>query len=328
MQDLRLIGVQEDGEHLLLAGPDGTHFRLALDEPLRAAARRDRPRLGQLQIEIDGGMRPREVQSLIRAGASAEEVADRAGWTVEKVGRYEGPILAERVHVADQARLVRVRSRGGATGSTVPTLQNGGLAKAQVFTRCFLAYFGQYPWYLPRAPEVEVSELGRDNAAKIANFEAAIPRPELQKRADEVLARTKANQAEKTDALELRLLSERLGTWLVSGDSNVRPSPREKPELLEQVLRLDDLGNLSRRDLRILRNTVYARKGRDFVSEGLREYFATKAWYQKDDGYSDKKLSAVDWKNIKLISSVEDTLGGPLSDGEHFGRTYGWFGGA
>ena len=123
MQDLRLVGVQEDGEHLLLAGPDGTHFRLALDEPLRAAARRDRPRLGQLQIEIDGGMRPREVQSLIRAGASAEEVADRAGWTVEKVGRYEGPILAERVHVADQARLVRVRSRGGATGSTVPTLQ-------------------------------------------------------------------------------------------------------------------------------------------------------------------------------------------------------------
>ncbi len=123
MQDLRLVGVQEDGQHLLLAGPDGTHFRLALDEPLRAAARRDRPRLGQLQIEIDGGMRPREVQSLIRAGASAEEVADRAGWTVEKVRRYEGPILAERVHVADQARLVRVRSRGGATGSTVPTLQ-------------------------------------------------------------------------------------------------------------------------------------------------------------------------------------------------------------
>ena len=123
MQDLRLIGVQEDGQHLLLAGPDGTHFRLALDEPLRAAARRDRPRLGQLQIEIDGGMRPREVQSLIRAGATAEEVADRAGWTVEKVRRYEGPILAERVHVADQARLVRVRSRGGATGSTVPTLQ-------------------------------------------------------------------------------------------------------------------------------------------------------------------------------------------------------------
>ena len=32
-------------------------------------------------------------------------------------------------------------------------LQNGGLAKAQVFTRCFLAYFGQYPWDgLPAMP--------------------------------------------------------------------------------------------------------------------------------------------------------------------------------
>jgi hypothetical protein len=123
MQDLRLIGVQEDGQHLLLSGPDGTHYRLSLDEALRAAARHDRPRLGQLQIEMEGGMRPREVQSLIRAGATAEEVADRAGWTVEKVRRYEGPILAERVHVADQARLVRVRSRGGTTGAAVPTLQ-------------------------------------------------------------------------------------------------------------------------------------------------------------------------------------------------------------
>jgi hypothetical protein len=126
MPDLRLIGVQEDGQHLLLAAADGTHYRLALDEPLRAAARHDRPRLGQLQIEIEGGMRPREVQSLIRAGATAEEVAERSGWSVEKVRRYETPIIAERVHVADQARLVRVRSRGGSAGSTaspVPTLQ-------------------------------------------------------------------------------------------------------------------------------------------------------------------------------------------------------------
>jgi hypothetical protein len=227
-------------------------------------------------------------------------------------------------------RAVTDADLAGRTLRQLGIMRNFAFARAgQEFRKDWLKdYFGQYSWYRPRAPEVEVSELARDNAAKIANFEAAIPRPELQKRADEVLARTKANQAEKTDALELRLLSERLGTWLVSADSNVRPSPLEKPELLEQVLRLDDLGNLSRRDLRILRNTVYARKGRDFVSEGLREYFATKAWYEKDDAYSDKKLSAVDWKNIKLISSVEDTLGGPLSDGEHFGRTYGWFGGA
>ena len=121
MRDLRLIGVHEDGQHLLLSDSEGERFRVLLDEPLRAAARRDRPRLGQLQIEIDGGMRPREVQALIRAGYSAEEVADRAGWSVEKVQRYEGPILAEREHVAGLARQVRLRGRSGA-GASAPSL--------------------------------------------------------------------------------------------------------------------------------------------------------------------------------------------------------------
>src|SRR6476661_7774486 len=121
MQDLRLIGVHEDGEHLLLAAADGTRFRVRIDEPIRAAVRRDRPRLGQLQIEVDGGLRPRDVQALIRAGASAEEVAERAGWPVEKVRRYEGPIIAEREHVAGLAREVRVRGRGS-SGASAPTL--------------------------------------------------------------------------------------------------------------------------------------------------------------------------------------------------------------
>jgi hypothetical protein len=112
MQDLRLIGVEEDGQHLLLGDPDGSRYRLPLDEPLRAAARRDRPRLGQLQIEMEGGMRPREVQALIRRGLSTEEVADRAGWSVEKVRKFEGPILAEREHVAGRARRCAVGSRG------------------------------------------------------------------------------------------------------------------------------------------------------------------------------------------------------------------------
>ncbi|MGO4342841.1 septation protein SepH [Pedococcus sp. 2YAF34] len=121
MRDLRLIGVHEDGQRLLLSDAEGEQYGVPLDEPLRAAVRRDRPRLGQLQIEIDGGLRPRDVQAMIRAGLSAEEVADRSGWAVEKVRRYEGPILAEREYVAGLARAVRLRGRAGA-GSTTPTL--------------------------------------------------------------------------------------------------------------------------------------------------------------------------------------------------------------
>ncbi|CAN7363499.1 septation protein SepH [Terrabacter sp. LjRoot27] len=121
MQLLRLVGVHEDGLHLLLADDEGNRFSVPLDDSLRAAVRRDRPRLGQLQIEISGGLRPKDVQAMIRAGMTAEEVAERAGWTVEKVHRYEGPILAEREHVAGLARQVRLRPRGGSHGAA-PTL--------------------------------------------------------------------------------------------------------------------------------------------------------------------------------------------------------------
>ena len=115
MHDLRLVGVHEDGEHLLLTGPGGEQYLLAVDESLRAAVRRDRAHLGQLQIEMAGELRPREVQVQIRAGASAEEVADRSGWPLDRVRRYEGAVLAERAHITDLARAVTLRRRGADT---------------------------------------------------------------------------------------------------------------------------------------------------------------------------------------------------------------------
>jgi hypothetical protein len=118
MQDLRLIGVHEDGMHLILGDEQGHRFSLPLDDQLRAAARRDHGRPGQLALELQEPLRPKDVQAMIRAGLTAEEVAERAGWTVEKVHRYEVPILAEREHVAGLARQVRLRPRGGAHGAT------------------------------------------------------------------------------------------------------------------------------------------------------------------------------------------------------------------
>ena len=79
MDDLTLVGVHEDGEHLLLVDGSGSRHRLKVDEALRAAVRRDRARLGQLQIEMENRLRPREIQARIRAGESAEEVAAAAG---------------------------------------------------------------------------------------------------------------------------------------------------------------------------------------------------------------------------------------------------------
>ncbi|MEZ0163760.1 septation protein SepH [Kineococcus sp. LSe6-4] len=104
MQDLRLVGVHDDGEHVVLVGTDGSRYRLRVDEALRAAVRRDRARLGQLQIQMEAQMRPRDIQARIRAGETAEEVAAAGGLTLEHVRRYEGPVLAERAHVSGLAR--------------------------------------------------------------------------------------------------------------------------------------------------------------------------------------------------------------------------------
>jgi hypothetical protein len=127
MDDVELVGVHDDGEHLVLAGPDGRRFLLAIDEPLRAAVRRDRARLGQLQIAIDGSLRPKEIQSRIRAGMSAQELAEASGLPLEHVLRYEGPVLAEREHVADRARATTVQ-RTGASATSLDDLVSQRLA--------------------------------------------------------------------------------------------------------------------------------------------------------------------------------------------------------
>ncbi|VTR78253.1 septation protein SepH [Cellulomonas hominis] len=114
MAELELIGLHEDGEHLVLAAADGQRYRLHIDEPLRAAVRRDRPQLEQIRAEQSGVPSPREIQARVRAGQSAQQIADETGVTVEHVRRFEGPVLAEREFVAEQARGTRVGRDVGA----------------------------------------------------------------------------------------------------------------------------------------------------------------------------------------------------------------------
>ena len=109
MQDLRLLGVSEDGTRFVLQTPDGQTYGLRIDERLHAALRGDRARLGQLQIQIDQELRPREIQARIRAGETAEDIASASGVPLEHVRRFEGPVLLERTVVAQSARGTHVR---------------------------------------------------------------------------------------------------------------------------------------------------------------------------------------------------------------------------
>ncbi|MDQ0821687.1 hypothetical protein QFZ79_004062 [Arthrobacter sp. V4I6] len=109
MQGLRLVGVHDDGEHLLLSGAGGEMFQLPIDEALRVAASRTSAKAaGAAAAPI--AMSPRDIQTRIRNGSTAAEVAELSGIPLVKVQRYEGPVLAEREYIAQQARKVEVAS--------------------------------------------------------------------------------------------------------------------------------------------------------------------------------------------------------------------------
>jgi hypothetical protein len=118
----------------------------------------------------------------------------------------------------------------------------------------------------------------------------------------------KAGKVSPEDEIELRLLSVRLGGWAGEGEAPKDLSPLESPDKLDKLLTLSDLDDFSPRDLKLLRNTVFARRGRPFKTPLVQGHFKTVLWYQADPKYADSRLTEVDKKNVQLILSLEKKL--------------------
>ncbi|MET8798643.1 septation protein SepH [Nocardia sp. NPDC004568] len=105
MRELRVIGVTPDSAHIVCVDTEsGQKFRLPADDKLRAAARGDLARFGQIEIEMEATMRPRDIQARIRAGASVEQVTQESGMPVSRVERFAYPVLLERARAAELAQ--------------------------------------------------------------------------------------------------------------------------------------------------------------------------------------------------------------------------------
>ncbi|MBC3761776.1 septation protein SepH [Quadrisphaera oryzae] len=111
--ELAVVGADpSDPSVLLLEAPDGRRFRLPAGSRLRAAVRSAGPVTHPVPV-VSEPLRPRDIQARIRAGETAADVAADAGVPLEQVQRYEGPVLAERAHVANLAKLAVVRGGPG-----------------------------------------------------------------------------------------------------------------------------------------------------------------------------------------------------------------------
>ncbi len=119
---LSLTGLSRDGATLLLADADGTPFLLDITPGLRAALRGGATGSGRLETTMDSTLRPRDIQARIRAGESAEAVAEAAQTSVDKIMAFAGPVLAEREHVAERAQRSNLRRSTGESAGATRTL--------------------------------------------------------------------------------------------------------------------------------------------------------------------------------------------------------------
>lgn len=93
---------------------------------------------------------------------------------------------------------------------------------------------------------------------------------------------------------------------------NAGPAEEEYllPESNSRILEAQELSGMTKAELRIARNEIYARYGWRFESEELADYFEGKAWYVPGENVDDAILSDVERANIKLITEMEQTAPG------------------
>ncbi|CUU55581.1 Protein of unknown function (DUF3071) [Parafrankia irregularis] len=132
MRELRAVALSEDGGYLVLADAagrsDAEQFRVAVDDRLRAALRGAR----RSEVRAESALTPREIQARLRAGETAADVARAAGIPVERVERYEGPVLAERARVVQEARAALLpKDPGGIPGRPLGEVVDSRLLSVQ-----------------------------------------------------------------------------------------------------------------------------------------------------------------------------------------------------
>lgn len=103
MDELRFVRREELA--LIVANEADEEFRLVVDDAVLAELRHL-----QRRERAVSDVRPREIQALLRAGNSREEVAAQTGLEETDIERYEEPVRAEREYIQTLAGDVLVRA--------------------------------------------------------------------------------------------------------------------------------------------------------------------------------------------------------------------------
>jgi len=115
--ELRLNGKTEDGLHLSLHDNEGNEFTVRVSDTLRATV--NQQRLMSVPTNLEPTVSIKEIQRLLRAGQTTEQIARDNNISIEKIERFAGPILSERIYIIDQAQQIVIRKEGGRDAVTL-----------------------------------------------------------------------------------------------------------------------------------------------------------------------------------------------------------------
>ncbi len=89
---------------------------------------------------------------------------------------------------------------------------------------------------------------------------------------------------------------------------NVALAPGDMALFQETPITADLLHGLGLRELRLLRNEVYARRGKRFHTEWIQQHFEDEDWYRPHKDFGEPALSAVETQNVATIVAAETQL--------------------
>lgn len=123
---------------------------------------------------------------------------------------------------------------------------------------------------------------------------------------------------QEKDAGESSGDSQNSGDSLSGGDSRGTDSTESReetgnedyilPDSSTRLLTEADLAGLSKEELRLARNEIYARHGRRFDDAGLQSYFDGKSWYSgtiDPEDFSESLMTETEKSNLELIQQYE-----------------------
>ncbi|OHW62287.1 hypothetical protein EUAN_13570 [Andreesenia angusta] len=127
---------------------------------------------------------------------------------------------------------------------------------------------------------------------------------ELEKKSQEVqekvLVDENARLKARLDELSQNIYSQNSGSVVQSGGDYFGNS---------YYVSWSDLNGLSKTDIELLRNEIYARNGYVFKEAKFGNYFSSMSWYYPNYNFSESMFNSVEKANIDLIVEYEEYMG-------------------